>query len=76
MWKIFKKIDIHYERDKLHYLGHPELAELVQQVSKKDSNAGYEARLYEINDDRSFTEIHIEVKSAGKYSFCKWKWIK
>jgi 8-oxo-dGTP diphosphatase len=61
---------IHYERDKLNNLGHPELAELVTQVSKDNSAAGYDVKSYEINDDGSFVEIHIEVKSAkivGKY---------
>jgi|GEM_PF-238695 len=59
-----------YERDKLNNLGHPELAELVTQVSKENSAAGYDIRSYEVNDDGSFVEIHIEVKSAkltGKY---------
>lgn len=55
---------IHYERDKLNNLGHPELAELVQQVSKNNSAAGYDIKSYEINKDGSFAEIHIEVKSA------------
>ena len=61
---------IHYERDKLNNLGHPEFAELVTQVSKDNSAAGYDVKSYEINDDGSFVEIHIEVKSAkivGKY---------
>ena len=61
---------IHYERDKLNNLGHPELAELVKQVSKVNSAAGYDIKSYEINEDGSFVEIHIEVKSAkisGKY---------
>ena len=55
---------INYERDKLNNLGHPELAELVTQVSKNNSAAGYDIKSYEINDDKSFNEIHIEVKSA------------
>lgn len=61
---------VHYERDKLNNLGHPELAELVTQVSKDNSAAGYDIKSYEINEDGSFVEIHIEVKSAkivGKY---------
>lgn len=61
---------IHYERDKLNNLGHPELAELVTQISKDNSAAGYDVKSYDINDDGSFIEIHIEVKSAklvGKY---------
>ena len=61
---------IHYERDKLNNLGHPELAELVKQESKDNSAAGYDVKSYDINDDGSFVEIHIEVKSAkivGKY---------
>ena len=61
---------IHYERDKLNNLGHPELANLVEQVSKHNSAAGYDVRSYEFKDDGSFVEIHIEVKSAslvGKY---------
>ena len=61
---------IHYERDKLNNLGHPELAELVMQVSKDNSAAGYDVKSYDIKDDGSFVEIHIEVKSAklvGKY---------
>lgn len=61
---------IHYERDKLNNLGHPELAELVTQVSKTNSAAGYDVKSYEINENGSFNEIHIEVKSAklvGKY---------
>lgn len=61
---------IHYERDKLNNLGHPELAELVRQISTDNSAAGYDVKSYEINDDGSFVEIHIEVKSAkivGKY---------
>ena len=55
---------IFYERDKLNNLGHPELAELVTQVSKKNSAAGYDIKSYDLNDDGSFVEIHIEVKSA------------
>ena len=61
---------VHYERDKLNNLGHPELAELVRQISTDNSAAGYDVKSYEINDDGSFAEIHIEVKSAkivGKY---------
>ena len=61
---------VHYERDKLNNLGHPELAELVTQISKDNSAAGYDVKSYEINEDGSFVEIHIEVKSAkivGKY---------
>lgn len=61
---------IHYERDKLNNLGHPELAELVTQISMDNSAAGYDVKSYEINEDGSFIEIHIEVKSAklvGKY---------
>ncbi len=55
---------IHYERDKLNNLGHPELAELVTQVSKDNSAAGYDIKSYDINEDGSFIETHIEVKSA------------
>ncbi len=55
---------IHYERDKLNNLGHPELAELVTQVSKDNSAAGYDVKSYDVNDDGSFVEIHIEVKAA------------
>ncbi len=40
---------IHYERDKLNNLGHPELAELVSQVSKNNSAAGYDVKSYDIN---------------------------
>lgn len=61
---------LHYERDKLNNLGHPELAELVTQISKDNSAAGYDVKSYDINEDGSFVEIHIEVKSAkivGKY---------
>ena len=61
---------IHYERDKLNNLGHPELAELVTQISKDNSAAGYDVKSYDVNNDGSFIEIHIEVKSAklvGKY---------
>lgn len=61
---------IHYERDKLNNAGHPELAELVTQVSLSNSAAGYDVKSYEINPDGSFNEIHIEVKSAkqpGKF---------
>lgn len=61
---------VHYERDKLNNLGHPELAELVRQISTDNSAAGYDVKSYEINEDGSFVEIHIEVKSAkivGKY---------
>lgn len=61
---------VHYERDKLNNLGHPELAELVTQISKDNSAAGYDVKSYEINEDGSFVEMHIEVKSAklvGKY---------
>lgn len=61
---------LRYERDKLNNLGHPELAELVKQESKENSAAGYDVRSYDVNDDGSFVEIHIEVKSArlaGKY---------
>lgn len=61
---------IHYERDKLNNLGHPELAELVTQVSKDNSAAGYDVKSYDIKEDGSFVETHIEVKSAklvGKY---------
>lgn len=55
---------IHYERDKLNNLGHPELAELVAQVSKDNSAAGYDVKSYDVNEDGSFVEIHIEVKAA------------
>ena len=55
---------IHYERDKLNNLGHPELAELVTQVSTDNSAAGYDIKSYDINEDGSFNEIHIEVKAA------------
>ena len=55
---------IRYERDKLNNLGHPELAELVTQVSKTNSAAGYDIKSYDVNEDGSFVEIHIEVKSA------------
>ena len=55
---------IRYERDKLNNLGHPELAELVTQVSKNNSVAGYDIKSYDINEDGSFVEIHIEVKAA------------
>ena len=55
-----------YERDKLNNLGHPELAELVRQESKYNSAAGYDIKSYDIKDDGSFVEIHIEVKSAKK----------
>ena len=55
---------IQYERDKLNNSGHPELAELVSQVSKNNSAAGYDIKSYEINPDSSFIEIHIEVKAA------------
>lgn len=61
---------IHYERDKLNNLGHPELADLVTQISKKNSAAGYDIKSYDVKDDGSFIETHIEVKSAklvGKY---------
>ena len=61
---------IHYERDKLNNLGRPELAELVRQVSKDNSAAGYDIKSYCVKEDGSFIEIHIEVKSAklvGKY---------
>lgn len=61
---------LRYERDKLNNLGHPELTELITQVSKDNSAKGYDIKSYEINDDGSFVEIHIEVKSAkivGKY---------
>ena len=61
---------IHFERDKLNNLGHPELAELVTQVSASNSAAGYDIKSYDINEDGSFIEVHIEVKSAklvGKY---------
>ncbi len=57
---------IKYERDKLNNLGHPELAELVKQESKINSAAGYDVKSYEIKDDGSFVEVHIEVKSAKK----------
>lgn len=55
---------IRYERDKLNNLGHPELAELVLQVSQTNSAAGYDIKSYDVNEDGSFVEIHIEVKSA------------
>ena len=55
---------IHYERDKLNNLGHPELADLVKQISVDNSAAGYDILSYDINEDGSFIEIHIEVKSA------------
>ena len=61
---------LRYERDKLNNSGHPELAELVTQISNDNSAAGYDVKSYDINDDGSFVEIHIEVKSAkltGKY---------
>ena len=55
---------IHYERDKLNNLGRPELAELVTQVSKTNSAAGYDIKSYDMNEDGSFVETHIEVKAA------------
>ena len=55
---------LQYERDKLNNLGHPELAELVTQISKNNSAAGYDIKSYDVKDDGSFVEIHIEVKSA------------
>ena len=67
---IAEEAVLKYERDKLNNLGHPELAELVKQESKENSAAGYDVRSYDVNDDGSFVEIHIEVKSAkltGKY---------
>ena len=59
---------IRYERDKLNNLGHPELADLVEQISKKNSAAGYDIKSYDVKDDGSFVEIHIEVKSAKRTS--------
>lgn len=59
---------LRYERDKLNNLGHPELAELVKLVSRKNSAAGYDVLSYDIQDDGSFIESHIEVKSATKSS--------
>lgn len=59
---------IHYERDKLNNAGHPELAELVIQESKNNAAAGYDVKSYEINDDGSFSELHIEVKVATETS--------
>ena len=44
------------------------MAELVTQISKKNSAAGYDVKSYEINDDGSFSELHIEVKAATKTS--------
>ena len=61
---------LRYERDKLNNLGRPELAELVKQESKENSAAGYDIKSYDVKDDGSFVETHIEVKSAnqnGKY---------
>ena len=55
---------LQYERDKLNNLGHPELANLVSQVSKTNSAAGYDVKSYDVKDDGSFYEIYIEVKSA------------
>lgn len=55
---------IYYEKDKLNNLGHPELAELVTQVSKDNSAAGYDIKSYDVNEDGSFVEVHIEVKAA------------
>lgn len=55
-----------YERDKLNNAGHPDLANLVKRVSLDNSAAGYDILSYEINNDNSFSEIHIEVKSAKK----------
>lgn len=55
---------VHYERDKLNNLGHPELAELVTQVSKENTAAGYDVKSYDIKEDGSFIEVHIEVKAA------------
>ena len=55
---------VHYERDKLNNFGRPELAELVTQVSKINSAAGYDIKSYDKNEDGSFVEIHIEVKAA------------
>lgn len=59
---------LQYERDKLNNLGHPELAELVTQVSKSNSAAGYDIKSYDILDSGKFVEIHIEVKSAKMVS--------
>lgn len=59
---------VNYEIDKLNNLGHPELAELVRQVSTVNSAAGYDVKSYEINDDGSFVETHIEVKVAKRTS--------
>ena len=61
---------VHYERDKLNNLGHPELAELVRQISNDNSAAGYDVKSYDINEDGSFVETHIEVKSAKIVGKC------
>ena len=53
---------IHYERDRLNNLCHPELAELVTWISKENSAAGYDVKSYDVRDDGSFIEKHIEVK--------------
>lgn len=53
-----------YERDKLNNLGYPELADLVTQISKNNSVAGYDIKSYDVQENGSFVEAHIEVKAA------------
>lgn len=53
-----------YERDRLNNGGHPELANLVKQVSAESSDYGYDIRSYFARPDGMIEERHIEVKSA------------
>ena len=56
---------IRYEKDKLNNAGRPDLADMVEQVSKKSSDYGYDVKSFELVNNR-YTEVHIEVKSVKK----------
>lgn len=56
---------IRYEKDKLNNSGRPDLADMVEQVSKISSDYGYDVKSFELVNNR-YTEVHIEVKSVKK----------
>ena len=53
-----------YERDRLNNLGHPELAEKIEQISKINEAAGYDIKSFDTLNSGEIIEKHIEVKSA------------
>ena len=55
---------IQFEKDKLINLGRSDLANKIEQVSKKSSDYGYDILSYEITNN-AVVETHIEVKSTS-----------